>query len=417
MSSRASTTRPADVRWTERRNLQCFLDLIARKEIEVEALISGVFPLEDASTVYADLASGSLKAVGVLLEYPATVADSPPRAAGSMVRVGANAAPRGKSDGRLAIGFIGAGNYASSMLLPHLARLEQAHLAHVATTRSLSAVNAQRRFGFTTASTNADAVLDDDTLDAIFIVTRHHSHADLVCRALETGKAVFVEKPLALTRDEIDRVVEAIAKTGNERLMVGFNRRFAPLLTQMRSEFGPASASSVTRYLVNAGPLAADSWYGNDALEGSRFIGEGGHFIDTLSWWAGSLPDEIYAAQGPEKDDVHVSVRFSSGSSGVITYTTAGNSRYPKETLDAAAGGRSARLDNFRKASLWSGRRRSSVRSRGGQDKGQRRELAEFVNATLTGAQMPISVESLVATTRATIAVGESLLSGRPERV
>jgi len=405
------------VRWTERRNLQCFLDLIARKEIEVEALISGVFPLEDASTVYADLASGSLKAVGVLLEYPATVADSPPRAAGSMVRVGANAAPRGKSDGRLAIGFIGAGNYASSMLLPHLARLEQAHLAHVATTRSLSAVNAQRRFGFTTASTNADAVLDDDTLDAIFIVTRHHSHADLVCRALETGKAVFVEKPLALTRDEIDRVVEAIAKTGNERLMVGFNRRFAPLLTQMRSEFGPASASSVTRYLVNAGPLAADSWYGNDALEGSRFIGEGGHFIDTLSWWAGSLPDEIYAAQGPEKDDVHVSVRFSSGSSGVITYTTAGNSRYPKETLDAAAGGRSARLDNFRKASLWSGRRRSSVRSRGGQDKGQRRELAEFVNATLTGAQMPISVESLVATTRATIAVGESLLSGRPERV
>ena len=405
------------VRWTERRNLQCFLDLIARKEIEVEALISGVFPLEDASTVYADLASGSLKAVGVLLEYPATVADSPPRAAGSMVRVGANAAPRGKSDGRLAIGFIGAGNYASSMLLPHLARLEQAHLAHVATTRSLSAVNAQRRFGFTTASTNADAVLDDDTLDAIFIVTRHHSHADLVRRALETGKAVFVEKPLALTRDEIDRVVEAIAKTGNERLMVGFNRRFAPLLTQMRSEFGPASASSVTRYLVNAGPLAADSWYGNDALEGSRFIGEGGHFIDTLSWWAGSLPDEIYAAQGPEKDDVHVSVRFSSGSSGVITYTTAGNSRYPKETLDAAAGGRSARLDNFRKASLWSGRRRSSVRSRGGQDKGQRRELAEFVNATLTGAQMPISVESLVATTRATIAVGESLLSGRPERV
>ena len=405
------------VRWTERRNLQCFLDLIARKEIEVETLVSGVFPLEDAGTVYADLASGSLKAVGVLLEYPATVADSPPKAAGSMVRAGANTAPRGKSDGRLTIGFIGAGNYASSMLLPHLARLEKAHLAHVATTRSLSAVNAQRRFGFTTASTNADAVLDDDTLDAIFIVTRHHSHADMVCRALETGKAVFVEKPLALTRDEIDRIVETIANTGNDRLMVGFNRRFALLLTQMRSQFGPASASSVTRYLVSAGPLAADSWYRNDALEGSRFIGEGGHFIDTLSWWAGSLPDEIYAAQGPEKDDVHVTVRFSSGSSGVITYVTAGNSRYPKETLDAAAGGRSARLDNFRTATLWTGRRRSSVRSRGGQDKGQRSELAEFVNASLTGAPMPISVESLVATTRATIAVGESLLSGRPERV
>ena len=405
------------VRWTERRNLECFLDLIARKEIEVQTLVSGVFPLENASTVYADLASGSLKAVGVLLEYAATPVDSPPRTAGSMVRAGTGAKPRGKGDGRLAIGFIGAGNYASSMLLPHLARLDKAHLAHVATTRSLSAVNAQRRFEFATASTNADAVFEDADLDAIFIVTRHHSHADMVCRALETGKAVFVEKPLALTRDQIDRVVEVIAKTGNDRLMVGFNRRFAPLLAQMRSQFGSAASSSVTRYLINAGPLAADSWYGNDALEGSRFTGEGGHFIDTLSWWAGSLPEEVYAVKGPEKDDVQVTVRFENGSSGAISYVTAGNSRYPKETLDAAAGGRNARLDNFRKATVWSGRRQSTMRSRGGQDKGQRAELTQFVEANLTGAPMPTPVESLIATTRATIAVSESLMSGRPERV
>ena len=405
------------VRWTERRNLECFLDLIARKEIEVQTLVSGVFPLENASTVYADLASGSLKAVGVLLEYAATPVDSPPRTAGGMVRAGTGAKPRGRGDGRLAIGFIGAGSYASSMLLPHLARLDKAHLAHVATTRSLSAVNAQRRFEFATASTNADAVFEDADLDAIFIVTRHHSHADMVCRALETGKAVFVEKPLALTRDQIDRVVEVIAKTGNDRLMVGFNRRFAPLLAQMRSQFGPAASSSVTRYLVNAGPLAADSWYGNDALEGSRFTGEGGHFIDTLSWWAGSLPEEVYAVKGPEKDDVQVTVRFENGSSGAISYVTAGNSRYPKETLDAAAGGRNARLDNFRRATVWSGRRQSTTRSRGGQDKGQRAELSQFVEANLTGAPMPTPVESLIATTRATIAVSESLMSGRPERV
>ena len=115
--------------------------------------------------------------------------------------------------------------------------------------------------------------------------------------------------------------------------MVGFNRRFAPLLTQMKSQFGPGALSAVTRYLVNAGPLAADSWYGNDALEGSRFTGEGGHFIDTLSWWAGSLPEEVYAVRGPEKDDVQVTVRFQNGSSGVISYVTAGNSRFPKETL------------------------------------------------------------------------------------
>ena len=408
------------VRWTERRNLECFLDLIARKELEVETLVSGVFPFENASTVYADLSSGALKAVGVLLEYPAppAEADSPPLAAGSsMVRASTGALPRGKDSGRLAIGFIGAGNYASSMLLPQLARMEKAGLAHVATNRSLSAVNAQRRFGFATASTSASAVLEDSALDAIFIVTRHHSHADLVCRALGTGKAVFVEKPLALTRDEVDRVVEAIVSTGNDRLMVGFNRRFAPLLAQMKAEFGPPSSNSVTRYLVNAGPLAADSWYTNDALEGSRFVGEGGHFIDTLSWWAGSLPEEIYAAKGPEKDDVQVTVRFQNGSSGAVTYVTGGNPRYQKETLDAAAGGRSARLDNFRKATVWSGRKESATRSRGGQDKGQQAELTRFVEAVLAGTPMPISIESLIATTKATIAVGESLLSGRPEHV
>ena len=405
------------VRWTERRNLECFLDLIARKEIEVETLISGVFPLDNASTVYADLSSGALNAVGVLLEYPAPPEESPAKAATSMLRASPAPAPRGRSDGRLAIGFIGAGNYASATLLPGLAALPAACLAHVATTRSLSAVNAQRRFGFTTASTNADAVLEDEALDAVFIVTRHHTHADLVCRALRTGKAVFVEKPLALTREELDRILEVVAETGNDRLMVGFNRRFAPLLTAMKSHFGPAGSSGAARYLVNAGPLAPDSWYRNDTLEGSRFIGEGGHFIDTLSWWTGSLPEEIYAVPGPEKDDVQATVRFQNGSSGVITYVTDGNVRFPKETFDAAGGGRSARLDNFKKATVWAARRQSTTRARGGQDKGQRAELEAFVQASVTGAAMPIPLETLVAVTKATIAVGESTASGKPERI
>jgi predicted dehydrogenase len=303
------------------------------------------------------------------------------------------------------------------MLLPHLARLDTVRLAHVATTRSLSAVNAQRRFGFTTASTSAEAVLDDKSLDAIFIVTRHHTHADLVCRALETGKAVFVEKPLALTDDELQRIIDVVASTGNDRLMVGFNRRFAPMLTQLKSLFGQPGASSVVRYLVNAGRLDDDSWYSNTELEGSRFAGEGGHFIDTLSWWAGSLPHEVYAAPGPEHDDLQATVRFQDGSSGTISYVTGGNARYPKETLDAAGGGRNARLDNFKQATVWAGRRRNTTRSRGSQDKGQQQQVAQFVEAVRTGAPMPISLDSLVATTRATLAVGKSLSSGEPERM
>ena len=424
------------VRWTERRNLACFLDLLAHSDLEVDSLVSGVFPMESATQVYNDLASGSLNAVGVLLEYAADAsAEQVPATSRSLAQGGSaqQSQPRRRpASEQLAVGFIGAGNYASSMLLPHLAKLETVRLAHVATTRSLSAVNAQRRFGFGVASTAADAVLGDDELDAIFVVTRHHTHADLVCRALETGKAVFVEKPLALTRAEVDRIEETITRTGNDRLMVGFNRRFAPLLTTLKSQFaqaqsgqaqsgqaqsGQAGTASVSRYLVNAGQLESGSWYSDTDLEGSRFAGEGGHFIDTLSWWTDSLPEEVFAVPGMDADELQATVRFDSGSSGVITYATTGNSRYPKETLDASGGGRTARLDNFRQTAVWTGRRRSASKSRGGQDKGQQRQLAAFVEACRAGTPMPIPLQSLLATTRATIAVGESLASGKPEQV
>ena len=244
------------VRWTEKRNLESFLDLVARNEVEVATLVSAVFPMADAAKVYADLKSGELKAVGVLLEYPVPPEDAPAPATSRVLPGVKTPAPRRAptEKAQVAVGFIGAGNYASSMLLPQLVGLQTVRLAHVGTTRSLSAVNAQRKFGFATGSTTADAVLEDSSLDAIFIVTRHQTHAELVCRALETGKAVFVEKPLALTHDEVDRIVGTIEKTGNGRLMVGFNRRFAPLLVQMKREFGTGSGSSVTRYLVNAGP-------------------------------------------------------------------------------------------------------------------------------------------------------------------
>jgi len=410
------------VRWTEKRNLESFLDLVARGEVEVASLIHGVFPMADAAKVYADLKSGELKAVGVLLEYPVAAQDAAPPAATRLLPAAAGSAkapPPAAGSGKtgVSIGFIGAGSYASSMLLPSLARLGSARLAHVATTTSLSAVNAQRKFGFAAASTTADAVLQDGELDAIFIVTRHATHASLVCRALETGKAVFVEKPLALTREETDLIAQTMAATGNDRLMVGFNRRFAPLLRAMRKDFGAGAGSSVTRYLVNAGPLAKDSWYLNEKAQGSRFTGEGGHFIDTLSWWADSLPEEVYATGGPQQDDVTAVIRFASGASASVAYLTGGNVRYPKETMDVTGGGRSARLDNFKAATVWSGRGKSSTKARGGQDKGQRAEMEEFVEAVRSGGPMPICADSLLATTRATIATGESLLTGQPERV
>jgi predicted dehydrogenase len=408
------------VRWTERRNLESFLELLARGSLEVATLIDKVAPFTDAAKVYRDLKDGTLKAIGVLLEYEQPD-EGAPRPVTSMVKRGEkppSVRPKGRKElPEVRIGFVGAGNYASSMLLPHLAAMGTANLAHVATTKSLSAVNAQKKFGFITASTDSDAVFTDEGLDSIFIVTRHATHAKLVCRALETGKAVYVEKPLALTREETDAIAEAIMKTGNDRLMVGFNRRFAPLLTAMRKNFGSSAAMSNARYLVNAGKLAADSWYLNEEAEGSRFAGEGGHFIDTMSWWAGSLPAEVYAVRGPEKGDVQATFRFAGGASGTIAYLIGGNNRFPKETMDATGGGRNALLDNFKSATVWSGHGKDTVKARGGQDKGQKAEMEQFVEAVRTGGPMPISVEELLATTRATIAVGESLSSGKPECV
>jgi predicted dehydrogenase len=413
---------PGYVRWTERRNLECFVDLVAREQIDVSPLVSGTFPIADASTTYEKLRGGEVSGTGFLFHYPES---------GSLDRVAAGSAPLpspraatrpARTPGNaVRIGFVGAGSYASSMLLPHLYKDENVALGHVATSTSLSAANAQRRFEFEAVSTGADAVLDDDSLDAIFVVTRHSSHADLVCRALGKGKAVFVEKPLALTVDEADRIRNVVEETGNDRLMVGFNRRFAPLLNDLRGRFGAAEPVGpivgTAHYQVNAGRLDASSWYLNDAAEGSRFVGEGGHFIDTLAWWFGSIPVQVHASAGPQPDEVLTTLQFANGSVATISYVTDGHSRVPKESIDFSGSGRNARLDNFRKATLWGSRRPEVSRARGGQDKGQRDELAAFVAAVRRGELMPIGFESLMATTLATIAADRSLTSGRTEPV
>ena len=269
----------------------------------------------------------------------------PPPGRSRRHRLRAQPRRRRPATGALRVGFVGAGNYAASMLLPHLREDARVELVSVATTTSLSGMNAQRKFGFRTISTDVDAVLDDESLDAVFVVTRHDSHAGLVCRALERGHAVFVEKPLALSEEQLAGILAVVEATGNDRLMVGFNRRFAPLVTELGARMGVRSSGDggpvAARYLVNAGRLAAGSWYLNEELAGSRFTGEGGHFIDTLSALVGADPVEVHAAgTGP---DVHLTLRYGDGSVGAISYVTSGSPRFPKETVDVTAGGRTGR--------------------------------------------------------------------------
>src|SRR5690242_4321749 len=377
------------VRWTERRNLACFLDLLADGSVDVAPLVSGIEPVEDAVSVYDRLASGELRGVGFLLGYPEAAGPVPvQRTITAEVPAPARLSqPRRPAGGALRVGFLGAGNYATSMLLPPLRENPDVELVSVATTTSLSGLNAQRKFGFRTVSTDVDAVLDDDSLDALFVVTRHSSHADLVCRALERGRTVFVEKPLALTDEQLDRILGVVEATGNDRLHVGFNRRFAPLVTELQTRLGPRSGPAAVRYLVNAGLLARGSWYLNSELEGSRFAGEGGHFIDTVMAVVGSAPVEVHAMG--DGGDVHAMLRFADGSVGTISYVTQGSARFPKETIDVVADGRNARLDNFQRVAVWSGKGKGVKRSHG-QDKGQRAQLERFVDAARTGGPMPI---------------------------
>ncbi|MFE5544499.1 bi-domain-containing oxidoreductase [Streptomyces sp. NPDC056534] len=404
------------VRWTERRNLACFLDLMARGRVDVEPLVSHVADFEDAVETYRRLKDGDLKAVAVLFRYPEEKSEAPaPAVAVPAVRRGAGDPAQARPANRpVRLAFVGAGNYATSMLLPHLVGRDGVELSTVVTTTALSAANAQRKFGFAEATTDLDAVLGDPSVDAVFVVTRHSSHADLTRKALLAGKTVFVEKPLALSEDELAGVLAAVEESGNDRLQVGFNRRFAPLLQEAKSRFGVRTGPANLRYLVNAGRLQHGSWYLQQGTEGSRFAGEGGHFIDTASWLLGADPVSVYAVSTSGNDDLQVVLRYPDGSTATISYVTTGPSSFPKETLDLVADGKVLRLDDFVRASVYGTKRWVSSRLPQARDKGQNAELAAFVRAVRTGGPMPVPLESLVATTAATLAVRAGLAGGAP---
>ncbi|MFE1585275.1 bi-domain-containing oxidoreductase [Streptomyces sp. NPDC058737] len=406
------------VRWTERRNLACFLDLVARGRVDVAPLISHTAAFDDAVETYRRLQDGDLKAVAVLFRYPeqADGAEAPAQApAVTVPAVRVKRSPARAAGTPVRLAFVGAGNYASSMLLPHLAGRDGVELSTVVTTTALSAANAQRKFGFAEATTDLDAVLGDASVDAVFVVTRHSSHAELTRKALLAGKAVFVEKPLALTEEELAGVLAAVEESGNDRVQVGFNRRFAPLLREARRRLGDRTGPASLRYLVNAGRLDHGSWYLRQDTEGSRFAGEGGHFVDTASWLLGADPVSVYAVAASGNEDLQVVLGYPDGSTATVSYVTTGAAGFPKETLDLVADGKVLQLDDFVRTSVYDGRKRwVSSRLPKARDKGQSAELAAFVKAVRTGGPMPVPLESLVATTAATLAVRSSLAAGAP---
>jgi predicted dehydrogenase/threonine dehydrogenase-like Zn-dependent dehydrogenase len=402
------------VRWTERRNMQCFIELLAAGKIDMGPLVSDVVPFLDSPRVYEEMSQGSRRGIGIVFRYPEEA--SPVRR--DRTDLASPTRPLPRPDGPLRIGMIGCGNYARSVIVPALRDRRDVLLVEVATTRSLSAVDAQAKFGFARASTDVAGLLGDPGIDAVMIMTRHASHAILVCEALRAGKAVFVEKPLAITAAQLAAIVETVRETGNDRLMVGFNRRFAPLLTELKAAWGRRAGPCTLNYTINAGPVDAGSWYAQTETEGSRFVGEGCHFIDTASWWLDSAPCDVFASRTAEDpDNITATLIYPDSSVAHIAYLTGGDRRYPKELVEVFGSGKVARFANFARAEFWQDGERRVRRSFSGVDKGQKNEVAAFLDAIRRGAPMPIPLHSILATTAASFAVLRSVATRRLEPV
>ncbi len=406
------------VRWTEQRNMAAFLALVEAGRVDLAPLESVVERFSDAVAAYERLRSGAQPGVGVLFRHDSDDGGRDRRVEGPPTPASARARTRPASATPVRLGVIGAGSYASSMLLPHLQRWADVTLVEVATATGLSARNALRKFRFERCSTDYRALLAADDVDAVLIATRHHHHGPMAVEALRAGKAVFVEKPLAIDDAQLAALRAVVEETGNDRLVVGFNRRFAPLLVHLHHSWASTPGPVQFHYDVNAGRLDPSSWYARPDQAGSRLVGEGCHFIDTASWWLGADPLEVMArSSGADPDDLVCTLTYPGGSIATIRYTTGGNPRYPKEVLQVSGQGRVARLHNFQRTDLWQGGRRRVERAWRGVDKGQRHELRAFVGAVSSGGPMPIAFFSLLATTTATLAAERSARSGAAERI
>jgi predicted dehydrogenase/threonine dehydrogenase-like Zn-dependent dehydrogenase len=402
------------VRWTENRNMAEFLHFVATGKVRVEPLITHRFPLAAATDAYAILAGERKEPyLGILLQYP----ESPHLP--SRVSLRSMGGLGDDSSRPVRAGFIGAGNFAKTMLLPRLKDNPSVALTGVATATGSSAKHVASRFGFDFCTSDYRELLDDPRTNTVFIATRHRSHARLAREGLERGKAVFVEKPLAMNLDELGEVLAAAREPG-ARLMVGFNRRFSPLVGFLREALSRCSAPPAMVYRVNAGPLPRDHWF-RDPQEGGRLLGEGCHFIDLLLYLAGSRPETVHAVSlgkeaGVTVDTFAVTLTFENGAIGQVLYAGNGDPSFPKERLELFAGGTAAVLDDFRQATIThNGKSRRSQLPR--QDKGHAEELRRFTDALRTGGPMPIRLEELALTSLVSILAVRSIQNGLPERV
>lgn len=390
------------VRWTEQRNMEAFLDLLSMKLINVRSLITHTFDIENGMDAY-DIILGKRKEpyIGMLLKYSeeAKKAERPSKSASL-------------ANGKLNIGFIGAGSFAQSYLLPNAKAI--GNLDTVVTRTGVNAKNVAGKFGFANSSTDADEILKKDSINTLFIATQHDTHAKYVVDGLKHNKAVFVEKPLALTYEELEEVKKTYAEHPNT-LMVGFNRRFSEVAVRAKKEFESLREPLVMNFRVNAGFIPKEHWTQRDA-GGGRILGEICHFIDLMQYFSGSDPVKVYAECIDSRnntlkndDNIAVVVKFANGSVGNLTYVANGDKAMPKEFLEIFGGNVSFTINDFKSGTLYRNNKEVKIANQG---KGHKQEVEAFLNAVQHGKEAPIEFHSLYMTTLVTLKIIDSLSTG-----
>jgi predicted dehydrogenase/threonine dehydrogenase-like Zn-dependent dehydrogenase len=385
---------PSYVRWTENRNMQAFQDLVHSGRIDLDYVTTHRFPLEDAPKAYDLILEGQEQYLGMLIEYDVSKSE-PPR------RVDTGVA---KTDGDINVAFIGAGSYAMNNLLPNLGE-KGVVLKGVMTATGTGARSVADRYGFEFCTSDDADIWQDDSINTVFVATRHDTHAEYVMKALKAGRHVFVEKPLCLTLEELEDIsAELASKDVPPILMVGYNRRFSPLSVELKRKLGEGPMSMI--YRVNAGAMPADSWMQQKDVGGGRIIGEACHFVDYLTFMNGSLPVEVYATEMEEPehlgDTMNISLRFENGSIGTVSYFANGARSLPKEYIEVYRAGTTGVLVDFKELRVY-GSGKPAVTRLPSQNKGQPQMMKAVLAAIREGGASPIPFDEIYAGTLMTL--------------
>ncbi len=374
----------AYVRWTEQRNFEAILELLSAGKLNFKPLVSHRYDIANATDAYQLISEG--KPLGVLLEYPNDPNSNIFERTRSVIKI-PDKGGVSVAGSKAALGFIGAGNYATSVLIPAFAKTT-ADLLSVASANGVSSVHVCKKLGIAEATTDSDALLSNPQINTIVVSTRHNSHANWVVKGLENDKHIFVEKPLALTRNELVKIEKSYTSLGDKApiLMVGFNRRYSPLVRTVKKLLQQSSGPASFIMTVNAGKVASDHWTQDPEQGGGRIIGEACHFVDLLRFLAGARiqTTQVVALDSENKDSVIINLKFEDGSIGTISYLAAGSKSFPKERLEVFANGGVLQLDNFKslKGFRWPGFSKEKLMR---QDKGQTQCCSEFVKAIESG--------------------------------